>query len=274
MGLTRKDASTFASRFRNAGSPRVSKIFEIAMPSSSSIHASTSKNGRPSRSARSLPTELLPAPIIPTRTMCSALPEAAEVAIAVAEQLVERVATELAEGLAREHQRGHGLRHDAHGGNGRDVGALLEGHRLFLRLDVDSAEHGAIERRQRLHRHPDNQHLTVRDSALDTARTGRRAAVTALVGIPHDLVVSLGAAPAGHVEALAELDGLHRLDAHQGLREHPVELAVPMHVAAETDRHAVAEHLDDATERVALGLGGLHLLPHGRLGIAVEAAHR
>ena len=61
------------------------------------------------------------------------------------------------------------------------------------------------------------------------------------------------AAPApGVVPAVADLDALDRLDAHQGLGEQPVELAVPVDVTAEADRQAVAEHLDDPAERVSL----------------------
>src|SRR5581483_772164 len=154
LGLARNDARTSASRSRNAASPRVWKMVAIDIPSSSSIHASTSKNGRPSRSASSLPTDDFPAPIIPTSTMCSELPEAGEVAITVAEKLVQRVTAELAQGLTGQDQRGHRLGHHTHGGDSRDVGALLEGDRLFLGLHIDGAQHGAVERRERLHRHP------------------------------------------------------------------------------------------------------------------------
>ena len=62
--------------------------------------------------------------------------------------------------------------------------------------------------------------------------------------------------------------------AHHSLREQPVELAVPVHVAPETDRHPVREHLDHATERVALLCGGLHLGDHRLFGVVVDAAHR
>ena len=86
--------------------------------------------------------------------------------------------------------------------------------------------------------------------------------------------MGLAAAPAGDLEPVADLDALHRLDAHHRLGQQRVELAVPVDVAAEADRHAVAEHLDDAAERVAVLGGGLDLVDHRLLGGRVEAAHR
>ena len=78
--------------------------------------------------------------------------------------------------------------------------------------------------------------------------------------------------PAGHLEAFADLDGLHGLDAHEGLGQEPVDLAVPVDVGAEAGRHAVGEDLDDAAQRVA-GLGRLlDLGDHRLLGGGVEAA--
>ena len=56
--------------------------------------------------------------------------------------------------------------------------------------------------------------------------------------------------------------------------EQGVELAVPVHVAAEPDGHAVGEHLDDAAEAVAVLGGRLDLGHHRLLGGGVEAAHR
>ena len=92
-------------------------------------------------------------------------------------------------------------------------------------------------------------------------------------GVPDDGVVGLAPPPAGHVEAVADLDALDRLDAHERLGQQGVELAVPVHVAAEADRHAVGEHLDDAPQGVAVLLGRLDLVDHGGLGRRVEAAH-
>ena len=85
--------------------------------------------------------------------------------------------------------------------------------------------------------------------------------------------MGLGSPAPGDLEAVADLDALDRLDAHQRLGQQGVELAVPVHVAAEPDRHAVGEHLDDAAERVAVLGRRLDLLDHRLLGRGVEAAH-
>ena len=49
-------------------------------------------------------------------------------------------------------------------------------------------------------------------------------------GVPGDRVVRDAAPAAGDRDALADLDRLHRLDAHQRLREQAVDAAVPVHV--------------------------------------------
>ena len=99
------------------------------------------------------------------------------------------------------------------------------------------------------------------------------APVLARAGVPADRVVRLAAAHARDGESLADLDRLHRLDAHQRLREHPVDASIPVHVRTEPRRHAVAEHFDHSAERVS-GLGGLFdLANHVGLGVGVEAAH-
>ena len=86
--------------------------------------------------------------------------------------------------------------------------------------------------------------------------------------------MGLAAPPAGDLEAVADLDALHGLDAHERLREQAVDAAVPVHVRAEPGRDAVAEHLDHAAERVAGLRRGLDLGDHRGLGVGVEAAHR
>ena len=75
-------------------------------------------------------------------------------------------------------------------------------------------------------------------------------------------------------KAFAELHALHRLDAHERLRDQAVDLAVPVHVRPETRRHPVAEHLDHTTERVARGGRALDLRDHRFLGRRIEAAQR
>ena len=77
----------------------------------------------------------------------------------------------------------------------------------------------------------------------------------------------------GDLEAVSDLDTLHGLDAHHGLSEQRVELAIPVDVAAEPDRDAEPEHLDDAAERVAVLGGRLDLGDHRLARVEVETAH-
>jgi hypothetical protein len=192
----------------------------------------------------------------------------------VAHELLERVAAELAGGLVGEHQRGHGLGDDARRGHRGDVGALLEGDRLLLGGGVDGLQHRAVERGQRLHRHPRDQQPTGGHATFGTARERGPAGVLARVVVPEDLVVGFAAAPPRDLEAVADLHALHGLDAHERLREQAVELAVPVDVRPEACGHAVAEHLDHAAEGVADLRRGLDLGDHQGLGRGIEAADR
>jgi len=56
--------------------------------------------------------------------------------------------------------------------------------------------------------------------------------------------------------AVADLDAFDRLDAHEGLREASVELAVPLNMGAEAGGDARREDLEDAAECIA-GVRGL-----------------
>ena len=102
--------------------------------------------------------------------------------------------------------------------------------------DVDGAQrprHG----RDRLHRRPDPQGLAGRHAALGAAGAARRTPDA--LGGAHDLVVRQRAGVGGEVEAVADLDALDRLDAHQRAGQPGVEPAVPVHVGAEARRQAV-----------------------------------
>ena len=55
----------------------------------------------------------------------------------------------------------------------------------------------------------------------------------------------------GGAEAVADLDALDRLDAHERRGEAGVDAAVPVHVGAEPGRQPVHDDLDDAAEGVA-----------------------
>ena len=128
-------------------------------------------------------------------------------------------------------------------------------------------EHRPVQRGERLHRDARDEQVAGRHPALGAAGT-RRARGGSRSATSSQRISSWASLPAppGDLEAVADLDALHRLDAHQRLREQAVDAAVPVDVRAEPGRDAVAEHLDDAAERVP-GLGrGLDLGDHRRLG--------
>ena len=90
----------------------------------------------------------------------------------------------------------------------------------------------------------------------------------------HDLVVGQRARGGGEREAVADLDALDRLDAHQRAGQPRVEAAVPVHVRAEARRQPVDDDLDDAAEGVAVLVGLVDRARPSPRGVGVEAAHR
>ena len=88
-----------------------------------------------------------------------------------------------------------------------------------------------------------------------------------------DLVVKLRPAPGGAFEAGPELDSLDRVDGEDRLGQAPVQLAVPVHVAAKSERHAAGDDAEGAAECVA-GLSHLvDVRDHAPGGVGVGAAH-
>ena len=124
----------------------------------------------------------------------------------------------------------------------------------------------------RLHRGADPQHLAGGHAALGAARPAADPA-DAVVG---RTISSCASEPGrgGEREAVADLDALDRLDAHQRAGQPRVEPAVPVHVRAEARRQAVHDHLDDAAEGVAVLVRLVDPLDHRLARVGVEAAHR
>ena len=168
-----------------------------------------------------------------------------------ADEVAERVAAELLAGRARELERDRGLGDDRERLDGGDVAALDERLGRLAGLEVDRAQR-LHQRRQRLHRRAHDDLLAVRDAALDARRRGSsRGGGPVVVG--EDLVVGLRAAQLGELEAVADLDALDRLDAHQRRRQPRVQPLLLGRVRAEPRRHAVRAHLDDPADGVTLG---------------------
>ena len=157
-----------------------------------------------------------------------------------------RVAAELLASGARELPGDRRLRDDRERLHRGHVAALDERRRGLARGEVDGCER-LHERRQRLHRRAHDDLLAVRHAALDAAGAIRRAP---LVGA--DLVVRLRSAQLRKREAVADLDALDRLDAHQRRGEPRVEAVLAPRVRAEAGRNAGRAHLDRPAERVAV----------------------
>src|SRR5438270_3231570 len=167
----------------------------------------------------------------------------------VAFQLGHRVAPELFEERFGERQRDdcfsdHACRrHDAH------VAALVVGLGLFFGLEVDRL-HRLFHGRDRLDRDAEVDRLAVRHAAGDASRAIRQVTKATLLVV--DLVVEVGATPRRALEPRAELHAFAAIDGHHRLGQLAVELAVPMHVAAESWRNPTRDDAKRAAERVAL----------------------
>jgi hypothetical protein len=137
--------------------------------------------------------------------------------------------------------------------------------------DVDRAQ-GVRHRRDRLHTGPHAQERARGHPALRAAGAVARPG-DAVLG-DEELVVGGRPAASGGLEAVADLDALDGLDAHERLRELRVQAPIPLHMGAEPRRQSVGEHLDDAAQRVARLLRVVDLLDHACGCLRVEAAQR
>ena len=78
--------------------------------------------------------------------------------------------------------------------------------------------------------------------------------LTIFVRIEENLIMNLRAASPRHLEAEADLDAFHRLNAHQRLRQPAVELAIPLRVRAQTRRQSQSDDFEDTAQSVAFFL--------------------
>src|SRR5690348_5056234 len=102
--------------------------------------------------------------------------------------------------------------------------------------------------------------FAVADAALQSPRsigaaTNPACFDIALVGI--DFIVDVGALPFRRFDAEADLYCLDRWYRHQCRGESAIELAIPRHMGAKPDRHAIADDLGNAAEGVALCFRGI-----------------
>ena len=122
----------------------------------------------------------------------------------------------------------------------------------------------------RLHRRPHAQHLAGRHAALGATGASRRTPDGAVLG-ERSRRAPGEPRRGGELEAVADLDALDRLDAHQRAGQPRVEPAVPVHVRAEPRRQAVDDDLDDTAEGVAVLVG---LVDRARPSAALASGSR
>ena len=107
------------------------------------------------------------------------------------------------------------------------------GQERFFRNHVNGAQ-GFLQSGDRF-QIADNAHLfSIRDTALDAAGAIGQMVESALVGVIGDLVMGVGSSAVGDANALADLDGLHGIHAHDCLRQPAVEPRVPARVGTKT----------------------------------------
>src|SRR4029077_8733162 len=162
-----------------------------------------------------------------------------------ADEVADRVAAELVAGGGGELPRDACLGDDGEGLDGGRGAALDQRLAGLARLQVDRRKR-AHQRRQRLHRRPNDDLLPVRGAALDPAGVIRLAVEAALVA--PDLVVRGRPAQLRERKAFADLDTLDRLSAHQRRGEPRVEAVLLRRVRAEARWYGTGTHLDDAAD--------------------------
>ena len=145
------------------------------------------------------------------------------------------------------------------------------GDGLLAGGDVDGAQ-GPRDGGDRLHGRAHAQDLAGGHAALGAARARGCTPDAALPG--DHLVVRQRPGGRGQLEAVADLDALDGLDAHEGAGQPAVEASVPVHVRAQARRQAVHDDLDDPAEGVAVLVGLVDPLHHGGGGLGVQAADR
>src|SRR5207237_1802673 len=116
----------------------------------------------------------------------------------------------------------------------------------------------------RLDRDAKIDRLAVGHTAGDAARPVGQVSETAFLVV--DLVVKVRAAPGRALESCTELDALDGVDRHHGLRQLAVELAVPVHVAAQAWRNTSRAHAEGSAQSVAKFGALVDLAPHARRG--------
>ena len=110
----------------------------------------------------------------------------------------------------------------------------------------------------------------------DAAFQATRAVCFAVIAvvITKNSVVNVATRTLRVFPTVADFHTFDSLDAHSRLAQTPVQLAVPLRMAAEADGHATKTRLDDAAQRVTVLFSLVDAFNNGSFGLAVETANR
>ncbi len=132
----------------------------------------------------------------------------------------------------------------------------------------------AGERRNRLHSAADHYRLAVGHAAFEAPGVVRAPQPVPNLISTLDHVLDGRTEQTGLLEPEAELNTLDDRDAHDRSGQRRVQTTIPMDMAAEPDRDAAGDHLEDAAHGVAGVARLVDAGDHSQLGIGIGAAER
>ena len=115
--------------------------------------------------------------------------------------------------------------------------------------------------------------LAVGDSPFESTSAIGQTMKALSGGIPGDFIVSIGTAAVGHLDAIADLHGLHRIDRHDGLGQLSVEPRIPCGVRPQSGRHAARDDFKRSADGVAIFLRLFNFRHHLRPDFRQGASH-
>jgi hypothetical protein len=193
------------------------------------------------------------------------------IAFKVLVRLSERIAAKFLQERRGQHKCHHGLACHACGGHDADVRALVRGFDGLLSDKVGSLKWPA-QCRDRLQVAAHDDVLTIGDPAFEPAGAIGGAAKAFLRCIVTYLVLHFGTVGSGAGHPGTDLYALYCLDGHHRAGEPPVELFVPLRVAAQARHDIVRDHLEDSADGIARAQHAVHFLFHSGFGRGIHTA--
>src|SRR5215831_7226277 len=95
----------------------------------------------------------------------------------------------------------------------------------------------------------------------------------ALIVIVGNLIVRLRAAAIRNAHALSDLNGLHRIDAHDGLCQPSVQTRLPTDVRTKAEGNATSNHFECSANRIAVFLGLFDFTDHLLADLGQDATY-